>query len=834
MTPLQWKEVKERFHEALEQPAETRESFLVRVCPDEIVRSEVARLLMEYSRAGTFLSEPAGVGHVDNDLSEAETLLDSTAVPTSDNIGAETASKEEFGSYKIVRLLGEGGMASVYLAEQQQPIRRQVAIKVIKLGMNTPEVIARFNSERQVLAVMDHPHIARVFDAGATDRGQPYFVMEYVAGVPITEYCDSNRLSNRERIGLFLQVCAAIQHAHQKGVIHRDIKPSNVLVGERDGKPFARVIDFGIAKATDQRQAEYTAFTRLGQLVGTPEYMSPEQAEFGSPAVDTMTDVYSLGVLLYELLVGALPFEGRRLREAGLMEFLRIIREEEPPTLPGKLASLNGPLADLAHSRRTDSASMRRQLAGDLNWIVMKTLEKEGARRYSSASQLAEDIGRYLTDEPIVARPPNAGYRLRKFLRRHKRLAASATAVLVALVAGIIVSTWQGVRATRAEAVALSEKDRLETVERDLMAEFGRRAEASRQLPEHLPLSQLLNFEAQQDQDRGFPRGWYGRPFATIFADNGVVHSGRWSARIDRGTDSPGEFSALTSTFPVRFGGHQIELRGYLRSEKVDSFAGLWLREDSAEGKMLSLKHSRHLRGTTPWSEYRVSLPLDERTDSLAFGVISVGNGQTWADDLTLLIDGKLVPEPEPGSTPPVPARKRTEAYLRPEPLSQLLGFEAHRGPGLPTGWIGTPATTIFLDSRVVHSGRWSAKIDRRQEMIGPRGDTYGSHSSLLYSIPVDFSGRQLEFRGFLRTENVLGMGHASLWMEDPINGITKDSDRMWGTHPWTALKVTMPLDPRTNRLEVGFHLIGYGLAWGDDFALLVDGKPLESVLEVK
>jgi serine/threonine protein kinase len=378
--------------------------------------------------------------------------------------GPEGKPAEQFGPYKTIRVLGEGGMGIVYLAEQREPIRREVALKVIKLGMNTREVMARFGAERQALALMDHPNIARVFDAGVSEQGQPYFAMEYVSGIPITDYCDKHRLTNRERMELFLPVCQAVQHAHQKGVIHRDIKPSNVMVGERDGKPFPQVIDFGIAKATDQRLAEYSAFTHFGQLVGTPEYMSPEQAELGGLNVDTATDVYSLGVLLYQLLVGVLPFEGMYRREAGLVELLRIIREEEPPTPSNRLAGLEE-MAEVAANRRTDPAAMRRQLASDLSWIVLKAIEKDKERRYASASDLAGDIQRYLADQPVVARPPSASYHLQKFARRHRGLVASIAAVLVALVAGVVASSWEATRARRSEAAALSDLGRAERAE---------------------------------------------------------------------------------------------------------------------------------------------------------------------------------------------------------------------------------------------------------------------------------------------------------------------------------------------------------------------------------
>jgi len=354
---------------------------------------------------------------------------------------AEARIEQQFGAYRIVRLLGEGGMGTVYLAEQQQPIRRQVALKVIKLGMNTTEVMARFESERQALALMDHANIARVFDAGSTEQGRPYFVMEYVSGIPITEYCDLHRLNNHERLELFIAVCQAVHHAHQKGIIHRDIKPSNVLVGEQDGKPLPKVIDFGIAKAIDQRVMERATFTEMGSLVGTPEYMSPEQTLLSSN-IDTTTDVYSLGVLLYELLAGALPFEGRRLREAGLAELLRVIREEDPPT-PSEKVSHTADLAGVAERRSTNPVSLRRQLNGDLNWIVMKALEKDRGRRYSSVSEIAADIRRHLENKPVLAGPPSGFYWARKFVLRHRLAVTSGLLVGSALLAGLIAVTWE-------------------------------------------------------------------------------------------------------------------------------------------------------------------------------------------------------------------------------------------------------------------------------------------------------------------------------------------------------------------------------------------------------
>jgi tetratricopeptide (TPR) repeat protein len=362
---------------------------------------------------------------------------------------------DRIGRYKLLQEIGTGGFGVVYMAEQEEPVRRRVALKVIKLGMDTKEVIARFEAERQALALMDHPNIAKVLDAGATASGRPYFVMELVKGERITEYCDKHNLPTRQRLDLFVQICHAIQHAHQKGIVHRDIKPSNILVSMLDGTPVPKVIDFGIAKATGQRLTEKTFFTAMGDFVGTPAYMSPEQAEMTGLDVDTRSDIYSLGVLLYELLTGKTPFDPKELLSQGIEAMRRAIREEEPRRPSTRLTTMDqGELTTAAERRQTDAPKLVHAVRGDLDWIVMKCLEKDRTRRYETANGLALDLQRHINNEPVLARPPSSWYRFQKMARRHQTAFAAAALMAVVLVAATGISAWQAVRATRAETLA--------------------------------------------------------------------------------------------------------------------------------------------------------------------------------------------------------------------------------------------------------------------------------------------------------------------------------------------------------------------------------------------
>ena len=437
------------FCQALEiADPEQRRQFLDQACgADQALREQVEKLLALSQSAGDFFKdcapalEPAAA-----DAAQVLSAAESAVEP-------EIPETKCIGPYKLLQKLGEGGCGVVYMAEQEQPIRRRVALKIIKLGMDTKNVIARFEAERQALALMDHPNIARVLDAGATETGRPYFVMELVYGVKITDYCDQNRVSMQERLELFIQVCNAVQHAHQKGIIHRDLKPSNIMVTMHDGVPVPKVIDFGIAKATEQRLTDKTLFTSYAQLMGTPAYMSPEQMELSGLNLDTRSDIYSLGVLLYELLTGRTPFDTADLLKLGVDELRRTVCEQEPLSPSAKLQTLNNEeITKTARMRRIEPPRLLSQLHGDLDWIVLKCLEKDRTRRYATANGLAMDIERYLHQEPVLARPPSQLYRLQKLVRRNRIVFLSGAATAAALLLGTIISTMMFVKEREARA----------------------------------------------------------------------------------------------------------------------------------------------------------------------------------------------------------------------------------------------------------------------------------------------------------------------------------------------------------------------------------------------
>ena len=482
-----------------ENPAE-RAAFLDEACSgDDALRLRVESLLVEYQRLGSFMD-----------------------VPSTLNQAPQERLGTQIGPYKLLQQIGEGGMGVVYMAEQTEPVKRKVALKLIKPGMDSHQVIARFEAERQALAMMDHVNIARVLDAGTIglsiddfqfsidgkppaqsaienqkseieNVGRPYFVMELIHGVPITKYSDDNHLTPRQRLELFVPVCHAIQHAHQKGIIHRDIKPSNVMITLYDGKPVPKVIDFGVAKATEQKLTERTLFTQYGTMVGTLEYMSPEQAEMSAVGVDTRSDIYSLGVLLYELLTGSTPLSRKRMKEAGYAEILRLIKEEEPPRPSTRLSESGGALASISAQRKTEPGQLSKLMRGELDWIVMKTLEKDRNRRYETANGFAADVQRYLNDEAVQACPPSAGYRLRKFVRRNLGAVTTVSLLIAMLFFGTTVSTWQAIRATLAEGLAEQHSHAENQARIEAEANFQNAREAGDQFFTRVSESRLLD-----------------------------------------------------------------------------------------------------------------------------------------------------------------------------------------------------------------------------------------------------------------------------------------------------------------------------------------------------
>jgi serine/threonine protein kinase len=511
-----------------------RRAFLDQACAGQPeLRDRVESLLAVESDANQFFNAASAAPH---QLAAQLPVPDPAADPAL-KTGNGTVLSEglgtRIGNYKLLQKIGEGGCGVVYMAEQEKPIRRRVAFKIIKLGMDTKSVIARFEAERQALAMMDHPNIARVLDAGATENGRPFFVMELVRGVRVTDYCDQNKIDTRERLRLFIQICQAIQHAHQKGIIHRDIKPSNILVTLHDGVPVPKVIDFGIAKAIEVRLTDKTLFTAYEQMIGTPAYMSPEQAEMSGLDVDTRSDIYSLGVLLYELLTGRPPFDPKKLVQGGLDEMRRTLREREPQRPSTMVTTLQGEeLTAVAKHHGAEPPKLISALRGDLDWMVMKCLDKDRRRRYETANGLAMDIERYLNNEPVVARPPSRSYRFQKLVRRNKVVFAAGAAVALILILGMGISTWllMEERRARQRAVAAEQKEN----------EMRRQAELREKITQ---MTLLISQEKYQDADALLGDTRLGQP--SLEGANVLRTLGEWRARNGHWHAAAKRFNAL-------------------------------------------------------------------------------------------------------------------------------------------------------------------------------------------------------------------------------------------------------------------------------------------------
>jgi len=634
------------FIEALEKedPAERR-AFLDRACAaDPALRQRLERLLHRHQQAGSFLQPPAfSLGAtVDEAVSECPGSV--------------------IGPYRLMEQIGEGGMGLVFVAEQQQPVRRKVALKLIKPGMDTREVIARFEAERQALALMDHPNIARILDGGATASGRPYFVMELVRGVPVTGFCDENRLTPRERLELFVSVCQAVQHAHQKGIIHRDLKPSNILVTLHDGTPVPKVIDFGVAKAVGQQLTDKTIYTRFAQLIGTPLYMSPEQAEMSGLDIDTRSDIYALGVLLYELLTGTTPFDGERLKTVGFDEIRRIIREEEPPRPSTRMSTLGEAFATVSANRRCEPGRLSQLLRGELDWIVMKALEKDRNRRYETASAFAADVQRYLRDEPVLACPPTLGYRLGKMVRRHRSAVLAVSLVVLALVGGIIGTTWGLIRATdeRDQKVAEVKLKQAEATQKEAALAAARQSEGK---------ATDRRFEALVNQAR----------------------AGRWSGRVGQ------RFGVLKAIREAA----QIRITPELGTEAT---AALVLSD---------VEIAREWEG---WPEGSVGLGFD--ADFQRYARLDRQGGVT----VCRLSDGReeVLARLPPHGKPPF-----STLLMSPDGRFVIFGHSVAGYPpmaGAVTVWrLDGPAPKVILDEKGLHGWAWAFHRNSRRLALGYR-----------------------------------------------------------------------------------------------------------------